>query len=71
MYLRTEDGALFNTQTPGNPSVLSLPVWQWVRLEDGTEVLMGGPNATTQPRPPVIVRVEPGYQLPLTIGSAP
>ncbi len=70
MYLRTEDGGLFNTTTPGNPTALSLPVWQWVRLDDGNEVLMG-PTATTQPRQPVILRVEPGYQLPLTIASAP
>lgn len=65
-YLRTEDGAVFELPTAN----VQTRVWQWVRLEDGTEVLLG-PQGLTQLKPLATLRLEAGDVGNLQSGVAP
>lgn len=44
MRVRTDDGAVFDTGTFHVDS----PLWTWVRLEDGTELLVGPQSINKQ-----------------------
>jgi len=65
--LRLEDGSAWDLRT--TPPVVSVPVWQYIRVETGEEVLVG-PNLTlSPPKQSVVARVEPGFQIVFTIGQ--
>lgn len=66
LYLRTEDGAIFELTTTN----AEVQTWQWVRLEDGTEVLMG-PSGLNSLKPLATLRLEAGAIVTLDSGTAP
>lgn len=65
-HLRTEDGATFTPPTNN----FQLPIWTYVRLEDGSETLWG-PQGLNDSGPKATVRVEFGEVRNLDSGTAP
>lgn len=66
LYLRTEDGAHFQPTS----NQFQLPIWTYIRTEDGNEVLWG-PQGLNNNRDRHTLRVEFGDQRVMVSGTAP